>query len=343
MTLLASLTGDPEIEALLSDAAQLEAMLAFERELAFAEADAGLIAQEAAGAVTSAIAAFEPDWGGLEAGFATDGVVVPALVRQIRARLSPQHRDTLHKGATSQDVVDTALMLCLRRVAGVYEARLTTLLDQLEGLSLAHGERTLMAQTRMQRALPFTWRDKLRTWSQPLDRHRQGLAAMHAGGFAIQLGGPVGDRASFDGHGDTIAAALARRLGLANAACWHTQRERIVGFGSLLALISGTLGKIGGDIALMAQNEIAAVRLLGGGGSSAMAHKSNPVRAEVLVALARANAGRSGTLQQAMLHENERSGAAWTLEWLILPELAVATGAALRLAGELLGQVVIDG
>lgn len=341
MTLLSSLIGDPDIEALLSDAAQLEAMLVFERELARAEAEAGLIGQDAAGAVAAAIAGYEPDWAGLESGFATDGVVVPALVRQIRARVPGEHRDALHKGATSQDVVDTALMLQLSRVAAVYEARLAGLLERFDALAAAHGSQPLMAQTRMQRALPFTWRDKLRTWSQPLDHHREALAALRAGGLAIQLGGPVGDRSSFEGHGDAIAAALARQLGLANAPCWHTQRERIVGFGSLCALISGTLGKLGADIALMAQNEIAAVRLLGGGGSSAMAHKSNPVRAEVLVALARANAGRSGILQQAMLHENERSGAAWTLEWLILPELAVTTGAALRLAGELLAQLVI--
>ena len=110
-------------------------------------------------------------------------------------------------------------------------------------------------------------------------------------------------------------------------------------FGGLLALISGSLGKIGADVALLAQSEVRAIRLSGGGGSSAMAHKSNPVRAEVLVSLARFNAGLSGTLQQAMVHENERSGAAWTLEWLVLPQMLVTAGASLRLAGELLGQV----
>jgi 3-carboxy-cis,cis-muconate cycloisomerase len=95
------------------------------------------------------------------------------------------------------------------------------------------------------------------------------------------------------------------------------------------------------DVTLLAQNEVGAVRLAGGGGSSAMAHKSNPVNAEVLVALARYNAGLVGTLNQAMVHENERSGAAWTLEWLTLPPMLVATGASLRLAGLLLGQLTI--
>ena len=97
-------------------------------------------------------------------------------------------------------------------------------------------------------------------------------------------------------------------------------------------LLSGTLGKIGQDIALMAQNEVGEVRLATGGGSSAMPHKSNPVPAEVLVTLARFNAGLLGTLHQALVHENERSGAAWTLEWLVLPQMAVATGAGLSKA-----------
>ena len=112
--------------------------------------------------------------------------------------------------------------------------------------------------------------------------------------------------------------------------------------GSLLALISGSLGKIGADVALLSQNEIGVIRLEGGGGSSAMAHKSNPVNAEVLVALARFNAGLAGTLQHTAVHENERSGAAWTLEWLTLPQMLVTTGASLRLAGHLLDQLRLD-
>jgi 3-carboxy-cis,cis-muconate cycloisomerase len=109
-----------------------------------------------------------------------------------------------------------------------------------------------------------------------------------------------------------------------------------VEFGQWLALVAGSLGKIGQDVALLAQNEIGSVRLAGGGASSAMAHKSNPVAAEVLVALARATAGLSGTLAQAMVHEGERSGAAWTLEWMTLPPLAIAAAAALRHADAML-------
>ena len=339
MTLLSALAGDPEIEALLSDAAQLDGLLAFERALAAAEADAGLIGADAASAVAAAIDGFAPDWDGLRAGMARDGVVVPELVQQLRAGVPDPHKGALHLGATSQDAIDTALMLALARIIPLLEARIVALQRQLEAMAAAHGGQALMAHTRMQAALPSTVGEKLRTWGEPLVRYLQGLAQARRSLLVVQLGGPVGDRTSLAGQGDAVARLLAQKLDLGVAPAWHSTRDPIVAFGGLLALISGSLGKIGADVALLAQSEVGAIRLSGGGGSSAMAHKSNPVRAEVLVSLARFNAGLSGTLQQAMVHENERSGAAWTLEWLVLPQMLVTAGASLRLAGELLGQV----
>lgn len=339
MTLLSALAGDTEVEALLADDAQLAAMLLVERALADASADAGWISPEAAAAIATATETFAPDWPGLTAGMAQDGVVVPALVKQLRDALPEAHRAALHKGATSQDVIDTALMLQLAKVLDLYDTRLAALLDRLRELTEQSGSRPLMAHTRMQVALPTTWGAKLNAWSEPLQRQLRAFAALRRPLLVVQLGGPVGDRGSFEGKGDAIAIGLARRLDLGLSTPWHSTRDPIVGLGNLLALVSGSLGKLGADIALLAQTEVAAIRLEGGGSSSAMAHKSNPVNAEVLVALARFNAGLAGTLQQAMVHENERSGAAWTLEWLTLPSMLVTTGASLRLAGDLLDQV----
>jgi 3-carboxy-cis,cis-muconate cycloisomerase len=123
---------------------------------------------------------------------------------------------------------------------------------------------------------------------------------------------------------------LAEKLDLAAAPSWHATRDRIVDFGCRLALLAGSLGKFGADVGILSQTEISAVRLAGAGQSSAMAHKSNPITAELLVALASHAAGLSGNLQRAMVHENERSGAALTLEWLTLPSLLIATGASLN-------------
>jgi 3-carboxy-cis,cis-muconate cycloisomerase len=337
--LLSALAGDPEIEALLSDTAQLTAMLSVEAALAEASAECGWIGDDAAMAIKAAIAGFTPDQADLAVGMAQDGVVVPALLRQLRARVAEPHRAALHRGATSQDVVDTALMLQLARVFDIFEARLTALLGRIEALAADAADRPLLAHTRMQAALPTTWGAKLGSWSEPLQRYLQALAGMRRTLLVVQLGGPVGDRGSFEGHGGAIAAVMARKLDLGIARPWQATRDPIVALGHLLALLTGSLGKLGADVALLAQSEVAAIRLEGAGGSSSMPHKANPVSAEVLVALARYNAGLSGTLGQAMVHEYERSGAAWTLEWLTLPPMLVSTGASLKLAMRLVEQI----
>jgi 3-carboxy-cis,cis-muconate cycloisomerase len=337
--LLQALVGDEEVEAFFSDAAELAAMLRTEAALAEAQAAAGLIDGEAARRIGDACRVFQPDWAGLAEGLARDGVVVPELVKQLRAATGEPHGKSVHLGATSQDVIDTALVLRLKDVLAIVEDRLDALIASLRDLQTRDGAAPLMAHTRMQQALPFTAADKIETWIQPLERQRQGLRDLAPRLLAIQLGGPIGTRAELKGRGDAVAAAMAEILGLGSAPSWHSQRDRIGELAAFLSLLSGTLGKIGQDIVLMAQNEVGEVRLAAGGGSSAMPHKSNPVPAEVLVALARFNAGLLGTLHQALVHENERSGAAWTLEWLVLPRMAVSTAAGLSKALALAGGV----
>jgi 3-carboxy-cis,cis-muconate cycloisomerase len=334
--LLQALAGDTEIAELLSDEAQLASMLAFEAALAAAEADAGLISETTATAIAEGIAKFAPDWADLAAGMARDGVVVPALIAQLRQAIDPAHAAELHRGATSQDVVDTALMLQLARIIPILLGRITKLDQTFAALAEQYGAQPLMAHTRMQAALPFTVADKVRTWSEPLARHRTALSSMRRELLVIQLGGPIGDRSSFDRQGDVVARHLATRLDLGLAAPWHSTRDPIIMLGARLATLTGSLGKLGADIALMVQTEIGAVRLEASGTSSAMTHKANPVSAELLVALAHYTAGLSGTLNHAMIHEGERSGSAWTLEWLVVPSLILATGASLLRAQLLL-------
>jgi 3-carboxy-cis,cis-muconate cycloisomerase len=335
-----ALAGDPEIEALLSDEAQLEAILRFEVALAQSEAEAGLIDAVAAQEIARAVEQFTPDWPGLLTGMARDGVVVPALLSQLRAALPATSQAALHWGATSQDAIDAALVLQLVAILPVLQGRIDAIRTQLASLAEQHGATTLMAHTRMQAALPFTVADKLGKWDEALARHRAAIAALSPDLLVVQLGGPIGNRSSFFGHGDHVAEVLASRLGLGAAPCWHTVRDRLVGLGARVTMLAGSLGKIGADIALMAQSEVGAVTLAAGGTSSSMSHKNNPVKAELLVALAHYTAGLSGTLNHAMLHESERSGVAWTLEWLTLPALLVSTGASLRLASALLQEVV---
>lgn len=327
---------DAEVATLFAPAAELEAMLAFEAALAKAQAEAGVIPTKAAAAIAQGCAAFVPQMPELIAGLQKDGVLGPVFVKNLRQTLPDSAQDYLHFGATSQDITDTALTLRLKTLLAMLDARLAGIEAALNLLEQHQGHLKIMAQTRMQTALPITVNDKLSAWQRPLQRHRQRLRLLAPRLLVIQLGGPVGTRAELGDKADAVAAGLAAQLGLGNAACWHNARDHIVELGAVLALIAGTCGKIGQDAALLAQSEAGALKIAGGGASSAMAHKANPVTAELLVALGRYTAGLAGTLNQAMLHENERSGAGWALEWFTLPPLAMAAGAALRELASLL-------
>ena len=338
--ILSGLFGDPELAGFLSAEADVAAMVGFEAALAAAQAECGVISAQAAEAIEKLTSDFVVDMAGLRAGLGRDGVVAPELVRQMRAGLEGEAAKAVHFGATSQDVMDTSLVLRLKSVCMVLAGRISALEAALDGLAQRFGQRRLMARTRMQDALEIRVTDRLADWRAPLGRHRERLGEIETRLLVVQYGGAVGTLDKLGADGPKVARALARRLGLGIAEkSWHNQRDGLVEFAGWLALVTGSLGKIGQDVALMAQNAMGDIALAGGGGSSAMPHKSNPVAAEVLVSLARYTAGASGTMAQAMIHEQERSGAAWTLEWLVLPQMVMATGSALLLAQRLLDSV----
>ena len=339
---LAALLGDEEVARHFSAEAELHAMLEFEVALAMAEAEAGIIPAEAAQAIGAAALTFQPDLQTLAAGTARDGMVVPVWVRQLREAVGPPHGDHVHFGSTSQDVLDTSLILRLRPVLGILATRLNAFDARLTTLAAEHGAVAAMARTRMQRALPITWADRIAAWRAPLARHQKRLQELAPRLLVVQFGGPVGTLDKFGDRGPSVAAALARRLDLAvPGTCWHSARDMLADFAGWLSSLTGSLGKIGQDIALLAQNEIAEVTVTGAGRSSAMHHKQNPVLAEILVTLARYNATQLSAMHHALVHEQERSGTAWTLEWMIVPPMVAATGAALARGTALLDAVQI--
>lgn len=336
--LLSGLLGDEEAARHFSVEAEIAAMLAFERSLAEAEAACGVIPHEAEAAIVMALASFRPDTAKLRAGVARDGVAVPELVRQIKTAVGEPHGPRVHFGATSQDVIDTALMLRLKPVVEHLGLLLTENIERFASLEEQFGKKALMAMTRMQPAIPIQVSDRVRAWQAPLQRHQLRLTEQSGRLLVVQFGGAAGTLEKLGDKAELVRAALAARLGLADAPQWHSQRDALADFAGWLSLVTGSLGKFGQDMALMAQagTDIA---LSGGGSSSAMPHKQNPVKAEALVALARLNATQLAAMHQALVYEQERSGAAWTLEWLALPQMVVATAAALRLAAELAGQI----
>lgn len=338
--LLAGLLGDAELAAIMGADAEIAAILDFEVALARAAAAEGLASDAAATAVADTCSAFQPDMAALSEGVAHDGVVVPALLAQLRRHLPEQHREALHIGATSQDAIDTALVLRLRAVLELFERRLRALVARFDDLDARFGARPLTGRTRMQEALPITVGDRVAAWTRPLHGHLESLVALRTHLLRVQFGGPVGTLEGFGERGEAVRRRLSAELALADGPQWHTDRTALADFAGWLSLLCGSLGKFGTDVALMAQNPLGEVGLTGGGGSSAMPHKSNPVRAEVLVALARYAATLLPAMHHALLHEQERSGAAWTLEWLALPQLLQAAGSSLLSAETLLGQLV---
>ena len=327
---LAALLGDEEVARHFSAEAELRAMLEFEVALAMAEAELGVVPMEAAQAIAAAALSFRPDLPALATGTARDGMVVPEWVGQLRRAVAPPHGAHVHFGATSQDVIDTSLILRLKPVLEVLAARLNDFDLRLTDLARDYGGIALMGRTRMQRALPINWADKIAAWRAPLTRHHKRVQELKPRLLVVQFGGPVGTLEKLGDKGPSVAAALASRLDLAvPAGSWHNARDTLAELAGWLSLLTGSLGKIGQDVALMTQNEIAEVTVTGAGHSSAMPHKENPVLAEILVTLARFNATQVSAMHQALVHEQERSGTTWTLEWMVLPQMVVAAGAAL--------------
>lgn len=325
------LYGDAELGALFSDSAELRAMMLAEAALARVQARLGLAPQAAAEAITRAAAEASLDPAALARGTAAAGVSVPAFVEAFRAVLPPEAGSWLHFGATSQDILDTGLVLRLRRALEIIEARLAELIDILSAKAAAEAETVMAARTRGQIATPTTLGAKIAVWRAPLVRAAVRLAGAKSRALRASLAGASGTLAAFGPRGPEIAASFAAELGLAHDPTpWHAARDGVAEIGAALTLMTGALGKIGLDLRELMQTEVAEVAAGPGGGSSTMPHKANPVGAEALVALARANAGIVGRLFEAQLHAQEREGAAWALEWLTLPQIVIASGAALR-------------
>ncbi len=342
--LLSQLVGDDEVAAYFGFEAELFAAVAFESALAESCAEAGLISHESARAIVTGLGTFRPDMARLAAGTRRDGLMVPDLVTQMRAHIGAPHGHHLHFGATSQDVTDTGLVLRLAEVLGVMDKRLECLIEALKETERRYGAHRLTGVTRMQRALPISVADRMRTWIAPLERHRARLAELKPRLIVLQLGGAVGTLHAFNGLGETVARIMATRLGLGLPVHpWHVERDNLAEFANWLSLVSGALGKMGQDLLLMAQNSLGEAIFIDGGGSSAIPHKQNPIAAEILVTLARFNAVLLAAMHGAQIQENERSGSAWTLEWLVLPQMAVATAGGVKRATEMMGSVAALG
>ncbi len=324
------LLGDQEIAAALSAEAEIRAMLDVEAALVRAQGKLGIIPPRAALDIDTIARGLKIAPDDLAASTAVNGVPVIGLVSALRGAVSAEAAHYVHWGATSQDIMDTALVLNLRMVLEILENRLRALVGQLSAMARLHRDTVMAGRTRSQQAVPTTFGLKMCAWIAPLLRHGERLQDLRRRLLVAQLGGAAGTLAPFGDQGISLAEAFAGELDLAPPLMpWHSQRDTMLELAGWFAGVSASLGKAGSDLVLLAQTEVGEV-WFEGGGSSTMPQKANPVAAEQLVALARYSGGQLGVMQAAAVHSHERDSTAWELEWLALPPLAEAAGAGLR-------------
>jgi 3-carboxy-cis,cis-muconate cycloisomerase len=331
--------------AAVTDDAWLVALLEVEAALARAAATAGLVPAAAADEVAAACA--DPgrlDVAALVAHAADAGNPVPPLVSALRAAVGRGAAGAVHVGATSQDVLDTAMVLLARRALAAVDADLAAAAGRTAELARAHRDDVVMGRTLLQQALPTTFGLKAAGWLAGLDGARARLQAV-AATLPVQYGGAVGTLAASGGAGLAVRAALARELGLVSPAVpWSTVRLPVADLAGVLGAAAGVVATVAVDLVLLAQTEVAEVAEVaeGRGGSSAMPHKANPVAAISARACARRAPGLVATLLGAMEQEHERAAGAWHSEWPTLTGLLTTVGSAASWLAEALASLRVD-
>ncbi len=234
---------DPETDALISDAALATAMLEVEAALARVQARADIIPAQAGSRIDAAAASLVVNLPALMQGTIQDGVPIIALLAQLRAAVGSEYGGYVHWGATSQDIVDTAVVLILRRVSALFSARMDALIRTWAALAAQHRGTVMVARTRSQQAVPMTFGLKVAGWIAPLLRHRQRLAVLTATSFDLQFGGAGGTLAALGGQGHALAQGLAAELNLTLPPMpWHNLRDGMIDVALLLAMLSVSLG-----------------------------------------------------------------------------------------------------
>jgi 3-carboxy-cis,cis-muconate cycloisomerase len=341
------------------DRAWLRAMLETEAALARAVERAGLAPEGAGAAVTKAADPENFDVAELGGLAALTGNPVPALSRAL-ARLVPRSAaGAVHRGATSQDIIDTAAMLMARQALGVIGADLSAAASATARLADEHRSTIMIGRTLLQQAVPVTFGLVAAGWLAALDEARAGLGRIRAERLAVQFGGAAGTLASLGEAGPRVAALLAEELDLPRPPLpWHTNRLRVLDLSAALAGAAAALGKIARDVTLLAQSEVGEVHEGGGGdprppagdagtaprrgGSSAMPHKQNPIAAVAILGCAKRVPGLLATLASAAEQEHQRAAGAWHAEWEPLADLLKLTGSAASWAAEMLGGLTVD-
>jgi len=339
----------PSFETAFAAPAFLRAMLAFEAALARAEAEEGLIPESSAGAIAAACESIRIGEERLvREGKRSASLAVP-LVDMLRSEIAKQSKDAalhVHHAATSQDVLDTAMVLCLKSCLEEADRSLEGAVRSLAAKAREHAVTPMMGRTLMQPALPITAGIKLARWALALAHDRDRLADAQAAALAVQLGGPVGTLDSLGAKAPAVRHRVAMHLGLADAPAWHVHRNAWIDLLERIGQTVATAGKIARDVSLMMQPEVGemleAPPREGRGASSSMPHKRNPVGCAHALAAATRMPGLLATIHAASVSEHERALGGWQAELAAVPDIAAQLGSALDFLDGIAASLVVD-
>ena len=347
--LLAPMLSSAAMRAVCDDMAYLQRMLDFEAALARAEAATGIIPSNAAAPIAAACRAEAFDLAALAEAATKSGNLAIPLVKVLTANVAKSDADAaryVHWGATSQDAIDTATMLTLRAALDALQTDIERAIEGFASLARLHRNTPMVARTWLQHALPMPFGLKLAEYAAALDRSRGRVRRLRQEALALQFGGAAGTLAALGDDGWRVAEKLAQELALPLPdAPWHAHRDRIAEVASVLAIITGTCGKIARDVSLMMQTDVAEAFEPSGegrGGSSTMPHKRNPVAAATALAATTMAPHLAATIFAAQVGDHERSAGPWHAEWPTLPNLLLVTSGALAAVVDIAEGLEVD-
>jgi 3-carboxy-cis,cis-muconate cycloisomerase len=335
-----------EMRALFSDAAELQAMLDVEAALARAEAKVGLVPRHVADAITKAALVENLRLERIAEGMRETGVPVPALVSELGRAAGDEAARYIHLGATTQDILDTALVLRMRSGLEYLRRGLVALAHALARRASEFRDTPMAGRTHLQQAVPITFGFKCAVWASPFPAHVERIQQAARRALVVQFGGAAGTLAALGAGGLAVAEALAQELGLSVPDLpWHAARDRVAEIVALLGLICGSLSKFALDVALLMQTEVGEVfepHAPGRGGSSTMPQKRNPVAAEYIIAAGRGVHALAPLALTAMVQDHERATGPWQSEALVVPQCFVLCAGAVEHARAIAEGMTID-
>lgn len=337
--------GTAAMRGIFSDHALIQRYIDVEVALAKAEAKTGVIPQEAADVIAREAQIERIDFDHMRHETDIVGYPILPLVHQLVAMCGEAGR-YVHWGATTQDIMDTAVALQVRDALDIVDDDIRELRKILAELSVKHRDTPMAGRTHLQQALPVTFGYKVAIWLAMFDRHQQRLAELRPRVAVVEFAGAAGTLASLGSKGFEVQQALAQELGLGvPATTWHVARDGFAEAVNLLALVTGSLGKIALDIMIMASTEFAEVYepfVKGRGASSTMPQKRNPISSELMLAASKAVRQHAGLMVDAMVQDFERATGPWHAEWIAIPESFILAAGALHQARFALGGLIVD-